>query len=247
MPLRLLLTSAAALSIFATGAFAQSSLRPVASRPVLELFTSQGCSSCPPADVLFKSYVGRSDVIALSMPVDYWDYLGWKDTLASPKFSKRQRTYASARGDGQVYTPQIVINGRAHVVGSSRGDVENALKAAAASPSQVAMKIGMSNGNIEIELPASAASSSTDMMVWLAVVQAEVQVDVRAGENRGRKLTYVNVVRDLVPAGVWNGKAMTIRHQASALTSNPTDRIAVLVQSGTGGALVAGARIEPTS
>src|SRR5512140_911562 len=89
-------------------------------RAVLELFTSQGCSSCPPADAVFASYAGRDDVIALSFHVDYWDYLGWNDTFASRENTDRQRSYAATRGDRQVYTPQIVVNGRDHVVGSDR-------------------------------------------------------------------------------------------------------------------------------
>ena len=94
---------------------------------VIELFTSQGCSSCPTADALLESYADRPDVVALTLPVDYWDYLGWKDTLASPKFSARQRTYAKARGDGRVYTPQVVINGLQHAVGSSATDIDRAI------------------------------------------------------------------------------------------------------------------------
>ena len=97
---------------------------------VLELFTSQGCSSCPPADALLESYTKRDDVIALSVPVDYWDRLGWKDTFASREFTLRQQEYASARGDGQVYTPQIVVSGSAHVVGSSRSSIDDAIAVA---------------------------------------------------------------------------------------------------------------------
>ena len=87
-------------------------------RPVVELFTSQGCSSCPAADALLGQLAKRDDVIALSFSVDYWDYLGWKDTLANPKFTERQRAYAKARGDGAIYTPQVIVNGVAHVNGS---------------------------------------------------------------------------------------------------------------------------------
>jgi hypothetical protein len=94
---------------------------------VVELYTSQGCSSCPPADALLKAYAERKDVLALTLPVDYWDYLGWKDTLGSAKHSERQRNYARARGDGQVYTPQVVINGVAHAIGSSKSAIDTGL------------------------------------------------------------------------------------------------------------------------
>ena len=235
-----------AAALLMTGpALAQSgSAGKPASPVVLELFTSQGCSSCPAADVVFKSYTARRDVIALSMSVDYWDYLGWKDTLASPKFSSRQRTYAKRRGDGQVYTPQVVINGRDHVVGSSRGDIEQALKANAGKASAVTLKAALAGGTITIDI-APAAESVPEMTVWLAVVQGEVQIDVKAGENRGRKLTYFNVVREMIPAGMWSGPATTIRHQAAALSGGANDRFAVFVQSGSGGPIVAATWIDP--
>ena len=98
------------------------------SKGVVELFTSQGCSSCPAADALFVKLAKRSDLIVLTMPVDYWDYLGWKDTLATPGNTARQKAYAKSRGDGQVYTPQAVINGQIHVNGSSESQIENALR-----------------------------------------------------------------------------------------------------------------------
>src|SRR5262245_56726796 len=116
----------AGLATLHTSAAAQATPAKV----VLELFTSQGCSSCPPADALFETYTKRDDVIALSVPVDYWDRLGWKDTFASREHTNRQHDYAFARGDGQVYTPQVVISGRSHVVGSSRSAIDGAIAAA---------------------------------------------------------------------------------------------------------------------
>src|SRR5690349_11098694 len=103
---------------------AQPSAASPAPKAVVELFTSQGCSSCPPADAFFLELSRRSDVISLSLPVDYWDYLGWKDTLAQPAFTARQRAYASARNDKQVYTPQAIVNGAKAVVGSDRNKID---------------------------------------------------------------------------------------------------------------------------
>ena len=227
-------------------ASAQSPARP-ASLMVVELFTSQGCSSCPAADVVFKSYAARRDLVALSMSVDYWDYLGWKDTLASAKFSKRQRAYAQTRGDGQVYTPQVVINGLDHVVGSSKGSIEAALKAHAAKPSTLALAAALEKGTITISI-GPATEVVPEMTVWLAIVQGEAQIDVKAGENRGRKLTYFNVVRELVPAGMWSGTATSIRQSASALSSGANQRFAVLVQKGIGGPIVAATWVDqPTN
>ena len=96
-------------------------------RAVIELFTSQGCSSCPPADVVLKDYAAKDDIIALSLPVDYWDYIGWKDTLESPKNTERQRAYAKSLGSGSIYTPQAVVNGVTHAVGSNRMELERAI------------------------------------------------------------------------------------------------------------------------
>ena len=106
--------------MFAAGVAAGAAPALATTKAVIELFTSQGCSSCPPADALLGEYAKRDDVLALSFPVDYWDYLGWKDTLASHENTERQRAYAAARGDRQVYTPQVVVNGVEHMVGSTR-------------------------------------------------------------------------------------------------------------------------------
>ena len=217
-----------------------------ASPSVIELYTSQGCSSCPAADALFKSYAARSDIIALSMPVDYWDYLGWKDTLANPKFTKRQRAYAKVRADGQVYTPQAIINGREHVVGSSKGDIDAVIKTHLAKPRAVSMRAAIEKGTVTIDI-AQAADISTEATVWLAVVRAEAHIDVKAGENRGRKLTYYNVVSDIVPAGMWSGPAVTIRQPASALTTGANQRLAVIVQQGPGGPIIAAAWADPVA
>ena len=217
---------------------------PATSPPVLELFTSQGCSSCPAADALFKAYATRRDLIALSMPVDYWDYLGWKDTLANPKCSKRQRAYAKSRGDGQIYTPQVIVNGRAHVNGAAKAEIEAALKASRNQPTPTVIKAAVADGLITIDMPA-ASLKVADATVWLAVVQAEAVVEIRAGENRGRSLTYYNVVRDLVPVGMWSGTAATIRQQTASLSSNANEIYAVMVQSGMGGPILTAAWVEP--
>ena len=177
------------------------------------------------------------------MPVDYWDYLGWKDTLANSKFSKRQRTYARVRGDGQVYTPQVVINGHAHFVGSSKEEIELALQASTTASQAVSMRASLENGVIEINLANNGAAQ--EMTVWVAIVQPEVEVQVRAGENRGRKLTYYNVVRDLVPSGTWTGDTTIIKQKAATLGSRTGDRFAVIVQRGMGGGIAAAQWIKP--
>src|SRR6266851_10433497 len=123
-------------------------------RAVIELFTSQGCSSCPAADKLLGELAGDASLVAISVPIDYWDYLGWKDTLASPAHSGRQRAYARVRGDRQVYTPQIVVNGSTHVLGSDRAAVERAIavtdRNAAIMSVPVLMSVGGNNVNVKV-------------------------------------------------------------------------------------------------
>ncbi len=213
---------------------------------VLELFTSQGCSSCPAADAVLKNYTGRKDIIALSFSVDYWDYLGWKDTLGSPKFTKRQRAYAVARGDGQVYTPQLVVNGLRHVVGSITRDIDAAIQASSAefAKVRVPMSASLKAGIVAIEIGASPSPPPVEGTVWIAIVQTEVTIAVRSGENGGRKLTYHNVVRDLIPAGMWSGTAATIRLQHGTISQAPAEQVVVLLQKGLGGPIVGATRLD---
>ncbi len=211
---------------------------------VIELYTSQGCSSCPPADALLKTYAARPDVLAISLPVDYWDYLGWKDTLGSPKNSERQRSYARARGDGQVYTPQVVINGMAHAVGSSKPAIDAALMLTRdeLAASRVPLKFWTEAGNLFIEAGAAAPNASLkDGVVWLAVIQPSAEVEIARGENHGRKVAYTNVVRELTPVGTWTGQPLRIQLARSAIGNKDQDRIAVMIQSGKAGPIIGAA------
>ena len=215
---------------------------------VVELFTSQGCSSCPPADALLKSYVERPDVLALSYPVDYWDYLGWKDTMASARNSQRQREYAETRGDGAVYTPQAVINGRAHAVGSRRKKIDKAIMALTKlSPVNLPVEIAKEDGSMVIKLgstPDASGPPATAATVWLAVVQKTATVEIKRGENRGRHLKYYNVVRELSPVGTWTGQPNVIRLMSDAVSMEHSDACAVLVQEGTGGPIIGAAWLD---
>lgn len=217
--------------------------RPTERTTVIELFTSQGCSSCPNADALLKQYATRRDIVALTMPVDYWDYLGWRDTLASPKFTKRQRAYAKARGDGQIYTPQAIIDGRVHVNGASKTAIEQALADAGHRPRSTAVNAVLENGTITVEV-SKPDPTSAESTLWLAVVQDVAEVAVKSGENGGRKLSYYNVVRDLVPLGMATAPVV-IKESAAALSTGAGNRFAVLVQSGMGGPIVSAAWVAP--
>lgn len=219
-----------------------------ASRPVhvLELFTSQGCSSCPPADALLGAYAARDDVIALSLPVDYWDRLGWKDTFAKAEYTKRQRAYAQARGDGEVYTPQVVVNGRAHVVGSVRREIDGsiALTARDTAARRVPLSVEFQGDDMIVHVGAAVAGSTgATGQLLLAVVQDKGTVAIGRGENAGREVTYHNVVRDLKPIGAWTGSSASLRIPRADTAGSCCETLAVLLQQGQGGPILAAAKI----
>lgn len=198
---------------------------------VVELFTSQGCSSCPPADAFMEDLQKRRNVIALTFNVDYWDYLGWRDTLGSAEYSRRQRAYAKARGDGQVYTPQMVINGRVHAVGSRRRAVDKALEASA--PVKVPMTMMESGGDVIVEIAERPASvPAGEATIWIAMVVPKVSVEISRGENTGREISYFNVARKLMPAGSWNGKATRLTLPKNELFVDGATACAAILQSG---------------
>ncbi len=232
-------------SALAQGSASAANVQP-GPKAVLELFTSQGCSSCPPADALLQSYAARNDVIALTMPVDYWDYLGWKDTLANPKFSTRQRTYAKQRGDGRIYTPQMVVNGTLHTNGSSSKEIDAAIEANEANfaKMRVPVKLRVEKGQLVIETGAAPDGSPIkDANIWLAMVQREANIPVRGGENHGKTLKYSNIVRELTPIGMWGGQAMTIRLERDTIAQPGAEGCAVLLQSGKAGGIIGAAML----
>ncbi len=178
-------------------------------RALLELFTSQGCSSCPAADKLLGELSADPSVVALSVPIDYWDYLGWKDTLANPAHSARQRAYAHLRGDRQVYTPQIVVNGAAHALGSDHAAIEHAIALTDQKPGVMSLPVLVSMGGSGLNVHVDAAK--TDHVageVWMCPLMKTVEVSIERGENHGRTITYHNVVRNWVKLGDWTGTQM---------------------------------------
>lgn len=215
-------------------------------RAVIEMFTSQGCSDCPAADVLLKQYLDQSNVIGLSLPVDYWDYLGWKDTLAGPRNAERQREYAKRFDTGTVYTPQAVVNGAAEVLGSSQSEIDRALRATetALGSSRVPVHFWHYGASIIIETGgAPPGTEPNEATIWLAVVQKSVEVPVKGGENNGKTLTYYNVVRELTPVGLWNGRPATIRLARAAVMRPETEDLVVLIQEANAGPIIGAARL----
>ena len=213
---------------------------------VLELYTSQGCSSCPPADALIARLAARADLLALSLPVTYWDMLGWKDTLASEANTRRQKSYAAAMGRGGVYTPQIIVDGLADVVGSREAQLEGAIGARRADLRDVPVNVTASPEAVHIAVGSLAEKSTNDATVWLLHVLSHASVRVTAGENKGRNVDYRNVVRDIRAVAIWKGQPLSLDVPRNDQSFAPYDSLAVLVQEG-GYGRVLGARLISTS
>jgi hypothetical protein len=196
---------------------------------VVELFTSEGCSSCPPADAFLGELAQRPNVVPLAFHVDYWDYIGWKDPYANPAFTQRQHEYAAALGLHMVYTPQMVVDGRADVVGSERGSVEAALGKAAAAP-KLALSIEKDAAGYRVVIPAAAPPADGPATVWLALFESERETSVKRGENGGRTLKEYNIVREWRRIGTWKGDALSLPLDV-AMGDATRNGCAVIVQS----------------
>ena len=203
-------------------------------RAVVELFTSQGCSSCPPADEIIGELAKDPNVIALSMPIEYWDYLGWKDTLADSRFSARQKAYSQMRGDRDVYTPQVIVNGSAKVIGSDRAGIDSAIQNTqkAAGVMSVPVTMTLSGKHINVSVAASNAPTSSQGEIWICSVSKAVPISIGRGENRGRQVTYYNVVRNILKVGDWNGNSGSWTVPLENISRDGVDAAVVYVQDG---------------
>jgi len=221
---------AAAAALLATAVHAADAAHPT----VVELFQSQGCSSCPPANANVMALSARPDILALSFQVTYWDQLGWKDTFAAPQYTARQWDYARALRHDNVWTPQVVVNGRTDVVGIQKGEILAAIARADRGASGPVVTIAGGRVTVTGATPAHTA-------VWLVRYDPNiVQVPIRRGENGGLTLPHKNVVRSLKRLGDWSGPAKSYelpKPDTSGLKS------AILVQAGAGGPILAAARI----
>jgi len=203
-------------------------------RAVVELFTSQGCSSCPPADKIIGELANDPSVIALSMPIDYWDYLGWKDTLADSRFSARQKAYSQMRGDRDVYTPQVVVNGSAHLIGSDRAGIDGAIGDTRKADGVMSVPVTMTlaGKQITVSVAASGKSPVAHGEIWICSVSKAVPISIGRGENRGREVTYHNVVRTLLKVGDWNGSSGSWTVPLENISREGVDAAVVFVQDG---------------
>jgi hypothetical protein len=228
LPSRLIsLLAAAAIG----GCSASAGTRPV----VVELFQSQGCSSCPPANANLATIADRPNVIALNFSVTYWDGQGWKDTFAQPRFTTRQWDYARAFGRSNVFTPQVVVDGRHDGVGSDPGDFTRLVGTAAGNAAGPSVELTADTATI-----GTGEKPPSDADVWLARYDPRVlQVPIKGGENGGRTLPHKDIVRELVRIGGWNGTAETL---ALPRASQPGLVAAILVQAPHGGPILAAAK-----
>jgi hypothetical protein len=235
-PLRLATFALAFLSLAGAGlagnALAGQADKPGTDKPlgVVELFTSQGCSSCPPADEFFAELAGKEDMVALAYHVDYWDYLGWQDTLGSKENTERQYDYMRAFGNRSVYTPQAVINGRSHVNGASRKEVDGALARMERSGEgmRVGIKVSRTIDRVMIDT-GDAGNGPADAHVVIVYFDPPQAINIGKGENSGRKMTYWNAVSSIQTAGLWHGKAQ--RYELPMSEISKKGGCAVLLQS----------------
>lgn len=203
---------------------------PAQARPVLvELFTSESCSSCPPADALLVDLARSGDVLALGFHVDYWNGLGWRDRYASPAATQRQRDYAARLGGG-VFTPEIVVDGRAPLVGSDRDAVLAAINAAGAAPGP-ALRLHVDAGQVTVSVDAGAGAGQ----VLLIGYDPAHRTAIGGGENTGREIAEANVVRGIVPAGAWQGHSVQLHPRRPV-----GERLAAILQAPDGHVLALG-------
>ena len=197
---------------------------------VVELFTSQGCYSCPPADKLVGEFAKGTDVLALSWHVDYWDYLGWKDIFASPENTQRQYSYAKALRERQVYTPQAVINGRSHAVGSDKGQIVKALKGFAASNRGMNVPIDAVMTGDDLKISVANSTVANDATLYMVFFNKEHEVKIKRGENGGKTLSYHNVVHDSQALGMVKASGLEMVFPLAEMKRRGFDGCALILQ-----------------
>jgi hypothetical protein len=206
---------------------------------VIELFTSQGCSSCPPADAILARLTERPDVIPLALHVDYWDYIGWADNFASPAFTKRQKSYARARGARTIYTPQMIVDGRAAVVGHKPMELAERLMQALEEPSVVGIEVGRKYESIDVRVWPTGEVKG-EMLLQLVRYDPSQTVAIGRGENAGHTFTYHNIVTDWQTMARWDGREpLTLEHPLLGSYA-----AVVVVQQAGYGPIVAAARVD---
>jgi hypothetical protein len=233
----------AAMLASMTGQTLAASADPV--RGVVELFTSQSCSSCPPADKVFGQVILRGDVLGLAFHVDYWNYLDWKDTFSSPESTKRQYDYAKSLHSSQVYTPQLIVNGKDVVAAGSPSAVFKVMDAAAAA-STLSVPVFAKIENERLVVKAGKGKGEANLV--LVVFESRETVDIQRGENRGRKIEYRNAVSDVRTIGMWKGEELSVELPKKEYLAEKGYGCAVILQrvtpAGTPGEIIGAALVS---
>ena len=212
--------------LVAGAAFADEVKTP---KGVVELFTSQGCSSCPPADAVLKELIQQGDVVALSYHVDYWNYLGWTDTLSSKANTERQYGYAQSLGRSGVYTPQAVINGRDHVKGTELATINSRMDSLKTEGHGLAVPVSARMRGKEIEIEIGAGTGEAEVVV--AYFTKQENVEVLKGENAGKTMEYWHSVYNVQSVGMWNGQSLTLTLPGKFMGKGKKDGCAIFLQT----------------
>lgn len=231
---RILTATVLALNVSFSNA-AQAQQQPV----VVELYTSQGCSSCPPADAIFAELKNREDVIAIAMHVDYWDYIGWKDEFGNPAHAKRQRAYAAKGGRRTIFTPEMVVQGQTDIVGAKPMALSKAIAEHGATTPITAINTVWSDNKLRIQAAAPAKDAGVMDVHVLRLIPSQ-ESKITRGENRGETYEYTNIAHSWQVAGTWDGKA----DLDLSLVVGGDDPIVVLIQEADAGKIIAAARLE---
>lgn len=239
---------AAFFSVYASNVHAWASVGKKDLKPlvVVELFTSQGCASCPPADKILSELNQQSDILALSYFVDYWNYLGWEDTFAQKGCTIRQKKYSRALGKSGVYTPQMVVQGTSDIVGSRKAQVQEMVDSArqkAVKKAKDAPKITFDPMGDMIDLKVSAGPHGKNATIWIIGYDYEKTVDIKWGEQGGNRRRYHNVVQSIKRIGSWMGEEIKLTLSKKDIGAVPYDAYAVILQEDETGPIVAAAKL----
>ncbi len=218
-------------------------------KAVVEMFTSQGCSSCPPADKIMAGYASNKDILSLSWHVDYWNYLGWKDTFSKAQFTDRQRRYATGLKERQIYTPQAIVNGRDHTVGSRKGKIDGMMKGFSSGSKGLSVPISVKVTKDQMQIRvAGSASLKNHPTLYMVYYNRSEKVKIERGENRGKTIVYHNIVRETQMLGMLKAGAISVDLPLSEIKRAGYDSCAILLQEtnadGSPGAIIGASVVD---
>lgn len=223
----------AALLMLLAGTLPSNALEVIKPKAVVELFTSQGCSSCPPADAALREFNSTDAILGLALHVDYWDRLGWPDTFGSAENTKRQWRYARSLGERQVYTPQAIVNGRTHLVGSRKAEIQQTANSFSEDERglSVPISVTMNDGAVSVSIPSTDVSRNATLYAFY--FNPSEEVTIKRGENAGKTLRYTNIVRKVEMIGMVGKSDMAAAFSLADLESKGFDGCALILQAST--------------